>query len=62
MTVQYMISDYGSVLILGFNENTLISNKSCKGITGNGKVVCSPFQMKGRRKEYGQSPEKKPHR
>lgn len=50
---QNIISDYGSVIMLGFNENNLINNKSCKGITGSVNVVCPTFQMKGRRKEYG---------
>lgn len=53
LVFQKIISDYGSVIMLGFNENNLINNKSCKEITGSGKVVCPTFQMKGRRQEYG---------
>lgn len=34
------ILDYESVTMLGFNENTLVSNKSCKEITESRKVSC----------------------
>lgn len=45
------ILDYGSVIMLGFNENTLISNKSCKEITESREVRFPVFQMKESRKE-----------
>lgn len=45
------ILDYGSVTVLGFNENTLFSNKSCKEITGSREVSFPVFQRKERKKE-----------
>lgn len=50
---QYVIADHGGVIMLGFNENSLINNKSCKEITEIGKVACPTFQMKERRNKYG---------
>jgi len=52
LAFQYIISDYGSVIMLNFNESTFINHKSCEEITENGKVLCPTFQMKGRRKEH----------
>lgn len=43
LALQCIISDYGSVIMLGFNENTSVNNKSCKYITGSGKVICPTF-------------------
>lgn len=40
------ILDYGSVTVLGFNENTLFSNKSCKEITGSREVSFLSFRGK----------------
>lgn len=45
------ILDYSGVTVIGFNENTLNSNKSCKAMAESREVRFPVFQMKESRNE-----------
>lgn len=51
LAFQYIISDYGSVIMLVLNGDALISNKSYKEITGNRKLICPNFHMESKKKK-----------
>lgn len=51
LAFQYIISDYGSVIMLVFNGDALISNKSYKEIAGNRKLICPNFHMESKKKK-----------
>lgn len=51
LAFQYIISDYGSVIALIFNDDSLMNNQSYREIAGSWKLVCPIFHMKMRRKE-----------
>lgn len=51
LAFQYIISDYGSVIMLVLNGDALISNKSYKEIAGNRKLICPNFHMESKKKK-----------
>lgn len=50
LAFQCIISGYGSVIMLVFNDDTLMNNESCKEIAGSWMLICPIFHMKTRRK------------